>query len=180
MSDQLSIVASVCVCVTETAMTCMCAANYYTVAQDITFLAENGVTGLFQEAAYIGPGGDFAELNDYGECDTTPSDLKSALIIMVPLYSSVASRMMWEPTTNGTELSSNFLRAYYGEGAAPHVQAYMTILTDRQLELDYFMQLAGWEMNSFAPIFDVATVLKAGELCTLVHAFVLLVVLLYL
>jgi hypothetical protein len=113
--------------------------NYYTIAPDIAFLAENGVTGIFNEAAYIGPGGDFAELNDY-----------------------MASKIMWEPSLNGTEVMAGFLRGYYGREAAHHVQAYIDVLTDRMLSLDYFVQLSGWDFTPFAPIFDTETVVRAG------------------
>lgn len=113
--------------------------NYKFLANDIKFMAENRVTGIFNEAAYTGPGGDFAEHNDY-----------------------VVSRVMFEPSLNGTQLSAQFLRGYYGEAAAPRIQEYMDILTDRMLALDYYMQLAGWDMTVFAPIFDVETVVKAG------------------
>lgn len=39
--------------------------NYYALPRDIQFLAQNGVTGIFNEASYVGPGGDFAEHNDF-------------------------------------------------------------------------------------------------------------------
>ena len=93
--------------------------NYYALAQDITFMAENGVTGIFNEAAYTGAGGDFAEHNDY-----------------------VVSKMMFEPSLNGTELSSQFIRSYYGAAAAPHILEYMGVLTRKMLVLDYHMEEA--------------------------------------
>lgn len=37
--------------------------NYYALPQDIAFLAQNGVTGIMNEAQYTGPGGDFIEHN---------------------------------------------------------------------------------------------------------------------
>lgn len=122
--------------------------NYYALARDIQFLTQNGVTGIFNEASYVGPGGDFAEHNEF-----------------------VVSKMMWEPALNGTELSAGFLRSYYSEAAAVHVKQYMDILTQRMLALDYYMELAGWEMTVFAPIFDVATIVRAGaSLQAAVHA----------
>ena len=71
--------------------------------------------------SYTGAGGDFAEHNDY-----------------------VVSKMMFEPSLNGTQLSEQFIRGYYGVAAAPQIQLYMQILTSRMLALDYYMQLAGW------------------------------------
>ena len=56
------------------------------IGQNVKFYKEHGVSGIFQEGAYDGPGGDMNELKDF-----------------------VLSRMMWDPTLNDSALIDQFL-----------------------------------------------------------------------
>ena len=88
---------------------------------------------------------------------------------MAELNDFVASKMMFEPSLNGSELTTSFLQGYYGTKAAPHVQEYIDTLTDRMLAIDFQMQEAGWEMTPWSPIFDTTTILRAGAALAAAH-----------
>jgi hypothetical protein len=81
--------------------------------------------------------------------------------------------MMWEPTLNGTEVSAQFLRLYYSDAAAPHMQGYMDARTDRMRTLDYYMQLSGWEMTTYVRTRTTTVSLAAYDLRVPSHSSLL-------
>ena len=89
--------------------------NYLNLGPNIQYWAQLGVTQLYLEGpgglgahpivapTGHGPGTDLEELKDY-----------------------VMSTMMWDPSSNASEVIGEFLHGYYGEKAAPlHVRAFI-------------------------------------------------------
>ena len=68
------------------------------------FLADHGVTGIFQEDNAKGPG-DLSELRSY-----------------------VSAKMLWDPTNDPEALITSFIDGYYGAKAAPHMREYIDIV----------------------------------------------------
>ena len=75
--------------------------DWYSIGPNVRYFQSKGVTGIFQEGAYTGPGSDLMELKDF-----------------------VASSMMWDPSQDDRALISTFLENYYGK-ASTFVRLYM-------------------------------------------------------
>jgi hypothetical protein len=78
--------------------------NMDLLAPSVDFYLEHNVTGIMMQAAYQGPGGEFA-----------------------PLRSWVMAKLLWDPSLSVRELVDDFIQGYYRE-AAPEVQAYWDLL----------------------------------------------------
>lgn len=71
---------------------------------NIRLLAQNHVTGIFEEGDYSSPHGEFQQLRGY-----------------------VLARCLWDPATDGTKARDEFLDGVYGRAAAP-IRAYLAAL----------------------------------------------------
>ena len=89
--------------------------DWYSLGPNVKFYQEHGVTGIFQEGAYTGPGSDLMELKDY-----------------------LASAMMWDPTQDDRAVITEFLNGYYGQ-AAPYVRLYMDTMHGSISDTEFWM-----------------------------------------
>jgi hypothetical protein len=78
--------------------------NMDVLAPSVDFYMRHHVTGIMMQAAYQGPGGEFA-----------------------PLRSWVMAKLLWDPSRSVPELVDDFMLGYYRE-AAPEVRAYWDLL----------------------------------------------------
>ncbi|MCQ2396689.1 MAG: DUF4838 domain-containing protein, partial [Lentisphaeria bacterium] len=78
--------------------------NFGVIQPNIDFFVRHGVTGVYEEANYFSPGGEFAELRAY-----------------------LISKALWNPRTNTAKNIQEFLDAYYGP-AAPFLNTYINKL----------------------------------------------------
>lgn len=88
-------------------------ANFYSFGPNMQFFRDNGVESVFEQGMYQdGESGEWGELRAY-----------------------VLAKLMWNPDENVDKLIDNFIKAYYGPGAAG-VRAYFDLLHKRALEQD--------------------------------------------
>ncbi len=108
--------------------------NFHVLQPNLAFFAAHNVKGMFEQG-YHGLGGEFGHLRRY-----------------------IIGKCMWDPSADATALRDEFLRLYYGE-AAPHLAAYIELITRRVLD-------SGHMMTCFDPLpwIDAATVEEARGL----------------
>ncbi|MGN0852330.1 MAG: DUF4838 domain-containing protein [Kiritimatiellia bacterium] len=94
--------------VTDFANYTMPFANVLTLQGNIRYFRDNNVKELFEQGAYQGRHGDFAELKAW-----------------------LLAKWMWNPELPAEDLLRDFFSGYYGKGA-PHVRAYFDELHERQ------------------------------------------------
>ena len=79
--------------------------NYFALGGDIRFFATHNVTGVFEQGADAGPGGELHLLKDF-----------------------LMGRMMFDSSLDPDELIGDFCTHYFGASATPGVWRYMEIL----------------------------------------------------
>lgn len=79
--------------------------DYFTIGPSIQFFSKFGVKGVFEEGAYQSNGADMAELKAW-----------------------VTAQMLWDPKQDPDKLIDEFLKGYYGLGAAPAVREYLNLM----------------------------------------------------
>ena len=87
---------------------CFPMANVYTLQDNLKFFRDNNVKEIFEQGAYQGRHGDFAELKGW-----------------------LLAKLMWNPDQPLEPLLADFFDGYYGKGA-PFVRAYCEELHKRQ------------------------------------------------
>jgi beta-glucanase (GH16 family) len=70
--------------------------NLYTLKPNINFFLEHGVKGIYEEANYFSPGGEFAELRTW-----------------------IIAKTLWDPTYDTDRAIDEFLAGYYEKAAIP-------------------------------------------------------------
>jgi len=78
--------------------------NLYVLKPNINFFLRNGVTGIYEEANYFSPGGEFAELRTY-----------------------IIAKTLWDPTYDTDRAIDEFLAGYYQQAARP-IRDYIDLL----------------------------------------------------
>jgi hypothetical protein len=81
--------------------------DYFSMASNIEFYIQHGVTGVYQEGQYMSYGGDLQELKSW-----------------------LGMKLMWDPSRSTTELILRFLHGYYGGVAAPFVMQHINIFVN--------------------------------------------------
>ena len=91
--------------------------DYANLAPNTRFYLDHGVKGLFQEGAYQSYGSDMAEMKNY-----------------------LMSKLLFDPVgTNASEVTSEFLRLFYGEAASPHLQSYIDLWSGAVADSRYYL-----------------------------------------
>jgi len=88
--------------------------NLRVLQPNIRFFAENGVTGVYEEANYFSHGGEFAELRTY-----------------------LMAKLLWNPGWDVERGINEFCRAYYG-AAADRVEEYIDLIHEAAVSDDSF------------------------------------------
>ncbi|MCC7492844.1 MAG: DUF4838 domain-containing protein [Fimbriimonadaceae bacterium] len=122
--------------------------NYGVLDDNIRTFVANKAVGLFEQGDAYSTTGDFVRLRAW-----------------------VLSKLMWDPLLDQEALTAEFLRGYYG-AAAPHLQAYLTLLT-RRVETAgtylrcYMNDTAAWldlpTANEATRLLDAASTAVAGD-----------------
>jgi hypothetical protein len=111
--------------------------NLASIAPNIRFFVKNGVKGVYEEADYFTPGGEFAELRTW-----------------------IIAKTLWNPEYDTEKAIAEFLQGYYEEAEKP-LATYIRLLHDRaRQEKIHFTIGTGPD----SPLFDVATLKRADEL----------------
>src|SRR5206468_4098964 len=76
----------------------------YVLRPNIAFFADHGVRGIYEEANYFSPGGEFAELRTW-----------------------VLAKTLWDPGYDTDRAIDEFLAGYYEDAAGP-VRRYVDLL----------------------------------------------------
>lgn len=84
--------------------------NIHVLQPNLEFLAKQGVDGVYEQASPYSPHSDFEMLKSY-----------------------LLAQSVWNPKLNWREAYHEFLKYYYGE-AAPYIDEYVQLLTDRVRE----------------------------------------------
>ena len=91
--------------------------DYFNLAPNTNFYMDNGVRGLFQEAAYQSYGSDLAHVKTY-----------------------LMSKLLWNPAgTNVNETITEFLNLYYGTNVAHRIAEYMVLWSKSVRESNFFL-----------------------------------------
>lgn len=80
--------------------------NLRVLQPNLRFFVENGITSVFEQGL-ADPYGEFAELRGY-----------------------LIAKLLWNPRADVDSLMDDFLGGFYGEGAAPHIRAYIDAMHD--------------------------------------------------
>ncbi len=111
--------------------------NLFSIAPNIRTFARNGVKGVYEEADYFTPGGEFAELRTW-----------------------ILARTLWDPGYDTERAIGEFLDGFYEDAARPLGQ-YIRLLHERAARESIHCNI--WAGPDSA-LFDGATLTKADEL----------------
>ncbi|MBK7645002.1 MAG: DUF4838 domain-containing protein [Planctomycetes bacterium] len=111
--------------------------NLTSIAPNLRTFVKNGVKGVYEEADYFTPGGEFAELRTW-----------------------ILAKALWNPEYDTEKAISEFLAGYYEDAQRPLAQ-YIRLLHDRAAQQTiHFNIWAGPD----SPLFDEATLKRSDEL----------------
>ncbi|MBE0537783.1 MAG: DUF4838 domain-containing protein, partial [Phycisphaerae bacterium] len=110
--------------------------NLRVLGPNVTFFAEHGVRGIFEQGAYTSVGAEMAELRAW-----------------------VLAKLLWNPKAGGKALAREFLVGYYG-AAAEHVGRYLDVMHDSVEASGYY--LACLPFGNEQPSFLTAAALAEG------------------
>lgn len=111
--------------------------NLFSIAPNVRTFVGNGVKGVYEEADYFTPGGEFAELRAW-----------------------LLARALWDPRCDTRQAIAEFLAGFYGAAAGP-LGDYIRMLHERAAaEHIHFTIWTGPD----SPLFDAATLAKADAL----------------
>jgi len=106
--------------------------NFQVLAPNLRYFAENSAKGVFSEGN--GPevkSGEFGELRAY-----------------------VLAKLLWDPWADAEYHMMDFMRAYYGPGAAPYIREYLDILTRKTVATSHLFDFNWHYQNTFLRSWD--------------------------
>jgi len=112
--------------------------NYDVLADNIRFFTEKGAIGLFEQGDWYTTVGDFVRLRNF-----------------------LVTHLMWNPSLDENALRDEFLYGYYGEKAAPILNEYLNLLTNRVEEIGFYLRCYHDDTTEWL---DYDTLCKATEL----------------
>jgi hypothetical protein len=112
--------------------------NIHVLAPNIRFFINNNTIGLFEQGDFYCDAGDFVRMRNW-----------------------VISRLMWNPALDENKLIEEFLCGYYGKKAAPYLQQYWDLLTNRVKESNVYLRCY---MGDTADWLTVPTYIQAVSL----------------
>jgi len=81
--------------------------NLYSYGPNMQYFAKNGAVGVFEQGNTCARAGD-----------------------LDPLRVWLLSHLLWDPYADDKALMDEFIRGYWGEAAAPHIQRYISLVND--------------------------------------------------
>ena len=103
------------------------------------FYKKHGSTGIFQEAAYESYASDLAPMKNY-----------------------LMSKLLWDPTTNDTEVMAEFFDLYYGGSVGKKMMQYVDLWSNAVSSIDFYM---GESVNETSAYLSPSNLLKSAVLC---------------
>jgi len=106
--------------------------NFQVLAPNMRFFAQNNVRGIFAEG--MGPGtksGEFGEMRAY-----------------------VLAKLLWDPDADVEYHMMDFMKAYYGENAAPHIKKYIDSITRKTVATSHLFCFNWHYQNTFLRCWD--------------------------
>ena len=108
--------------------------NFHVLAPNMQYFAANNVRGVFEQGNYTGgKSGEFGEMRAY-----------------------ILAKLLWDPNADVEYHMMDFMRAYYGEQAAPYIKEYLDRLTRKTVGTSH-LYIFNWHyMNTFLRSWDTA------------------------
>jgi hypothetical protein len=106
--------------------------NFQVLAPNLRYFAENNARGVFSEGN--GPevrSGEFGEMRAY-----------------------VLAKLLWDPWADAEYHMMDFMRAYYGPGAAPHIREYLDVITRKTVATSHLFDFNWHYQNTFLRSWD--------------------------
>ena len=105
--------------------------NFQVLGPNLQYFARNHVQGVFAEGIYNGRVGEFNEMRAY-----------------------VLAKLLWNPNADTEAHMMDFMKAYYGEKAAPFLKEYLDMVTRKTVKTSHLFCFNWHYQNTFLRIWD--------------------------